>query len=89
MLRITCPFCGPRNESEFVHGGAAKSRRPEDPADVSDAAWVDYLTVPVNPMGPVRELWWHVRGCGRWITLSRDTVTHDILDEESDNDVRS
>jgi len=28
----------------------------------------------------VREKWWHGRGCGQWLELSRDTVTHDILD---------
>jgi heterotetrameric sarcosine oxidase delta subunit len=87
MLQITCPFCGPRNESEFVHGGPAKPRRPENVAGIGDAHWVDYLTVPVNPQGPLREKWWHLRGCGRWVTLTRDTVTHDII-EEGEHDRR-
>ena len=80
MLKITCPFCGPRNESEFVHGGPEKPRRPEDPAALGDADWIDHLTVPDNPMGPLREKWWHLRGCGQWVTITRDTVSHDILD---------
>ena len=80
MLKITCPFCGPRNESEFLHGGPAKPTRPEDPAGKSDADWVDYLTVPDNPLGPVREKWWHVRGCGKWFAITRNTVTHEIVE---------
>ena len=79
MLLISCPYCGERNESEFVHGGPARAPRPRDPAASDDATWVDYLTVPNNPLGPVDEKWWHVRGCGAWVTLRRDTVTHQFL----------
>lgn len=81
MLLITCPFCGPRNESEFQHGGPARVTRPENSKVMDDAQWVDYLTVTHNPMGPVNEKWWHVRGCGAWLTLTRDTITHRILSE--------
>ncbi len=78
MLLITCPFCGPRAETEFTYGGPAKPRRPEAPDEMSDTGWVDYLTVVPNPMGPVAERWQHAKGCGRWMILHRDTVTHDI-----------
>lgn len=87
MLLIPCPFCGPRNESEFMHGGPAKKPRPKDPDAVDAAEWVDYLTVPDNPMGPVAEKWWHVRGCGQWVTIWRDTVSHDIVDAGGEDDV--
>jgi len=79
MLLITCPFCGKRNESEFIHGGPVGSDRP-DPDAVSDAEWVEYLTVTPNPLGPVQEKWWHARGCGEWFTIWRDTRTHDIVE---------
>lgn len=79
MLTIHCPFCGPRNETEFSYGGPAAARRPDNPQDISDEAWVEILTVVPNPMGPVREKWWHGRGCGQWMVLSRDTVTHEII----------
>ena len=82
MLKIPCPFCGPRNETEFAHGGPLKARRPADASEVDDGAWVEYLTVPSNPLGPVRERWWHVRGCGLWFTLARDTRSHDLVDGE-------
>ncbi len=84
MLKIPCPFCGPRNETEFVHGGPLKERRPENTAEIDDGAWVEYLTVPHNPLGPVRERWWHVRGCGLWFTLTRDTRSHDLVDGEGE-----
>jgi heterotetrameric sarcosine oxidase delta subunit len=80
MLLIHCPFCGPRNESEFTYGGPALAARPSDPAALSDADWVDWLTVPPNPMGPVEERWWHARGCGAWLTICRHTVTHEITE---------
>lgn len=83
MLHIPCPFCGPRDESEFVNGGPARDRRPDDPGALDDAAWVDYLTVPPNPVGPVREHWWHAHGCGQWLTIERDTLTHAIGKEGS------
>jgi sarcosine oxidase subunit delta len=78
MLAIRCPWCGMRSESEFFNGGARKPRRP-DVADADHDAWVDRLTVSPNPKGPLAEKWWHQRGCGRWFTLTRDTVTHAIL----------
>jgi heterotetrameric sarcosine oxidase delta subunit len=87
MLEITCPFCGPRNEVEFVHGGPEKKRRPDSSSDMDDQQWVQYLTVSPNPLGPVAERWWHVRGCGGWFTIHRDTRTHDIVDEITDSEV--
>ncbi|UWQ90337.1 sarcosine oxidase subunit delta [Aliisedimentitalea scapharcae] len=79
MLKITCPFCGPRTESEFIFGGPVGADRP-DPNAVSDAQWVEYLTIVPNPLGPVQERWWHARGCGEWLTIWRDTRTHDIVE---------
>ena len=82
MLKIPCPFCGPRNETEFVHGGPAKAARPDNVSAMDDTTWIEYLTVPQNPLGPVEERWWHVRGCGSWFTIKRDTRSHDLIDEE-------
>ncbi|RBW53484.1 sarcosine oxidase subunit delta [Ruegeria sp. A3M17] len=79
MMNITCPFCGKRNESEFIHGGPVGAVRP-DPNAVSDEEWVEYLTVTPNPLGPVQEKWWHARGCGEWFSIWRDTRTHDIVE---------
>ena len=83
MLTITCPFCGPRSENEFIHGGPNKNRRPEDPSVYTDREWIEYLTVPANPVGPVSEKWWHVRGCGEWVIIERNTLTHEISPTDS------
>jgi methylglutamate dehydrogenase subunit B len=31
-----------------------------------------------NPAGVNRELWQHVRGCRRWLVVTRDTRSHAI-----------
>ena len=79
MLLINCPFCGMRSETEFTYGGPVVERRPDDPQLMLDEEWVEYLTVVPNPMGPVRERWWHSKGCNRWLVIERDTVTHEII----------
>lgn len=83
MLKIPCPFCGPRNETEFVHGGPLKNRRSDDPGAIEDSDWIEYLTVPKNPLGPVEERWCHIRGCGLWFTIVRDTRSHDLVEDDS------
>ncbi len=86
MLEITCPFCGPRDESEFVNGGPAREKRPEKPDKLTDSEWIDYLIVAPNPMGSVSEEWWHVMGCSQWFAITRDTVTHEIGAEATNSD---
>lgn len=78
MLQIPCPWCGPREESEFSYGGEAHIVRPKDPAALSDEAWADYLFNRKNPRGRHREQWVHTYGCRRWFNVERDTVTYVI-----------
>ena len=79
MLLIPCPWCGPRDESEFSCMGEAHIARPKDPDALSDAEWADYLYMRANPRGRHRERWVHALGCRRWFNVERDTHTHDIL----------
>ena len=79
MMLIPCPYCGPRNVTEFTYGGDADVKRPADPAAVSDAEWMAYLYLRENPRGPHDELWQHSAGCRRWIRVTRNTLTHDVL----------
>lgn len=76
MLRIPCPWCGTRDESEYTFGGEAHLSRP--PFDVSDDRWARYLFVRANTKGMHFERWCHSFGCGRWFNVARDTVTHAI-----------
>jgi heterotetrameric sarcosine oxidase delta subunit len=79
VLRIPCPWCGPREEDEFSYGGEAHIARPLDPAALSDGEWADYLFMRTNPMGRHRERWVHSHGCRRWFNVERDTTSHEII----------
>jgi len=78
MLRITCPWCGARDELEFRWGGEVALVRPRASEQVSDQAWADYLFYRDNPKGWVRERWLHAAGCRQWFVVVRNTVTHRI-----------
>jgi len=76
MLRLTCPYCGIRDEEEFRFGGQSHLARPE--LAVDDEVWADYLFNRANTKGIHFERWLHAFGCGRWFNLARDTVTHAV-----------
>ena len=78
MLLISCPWCGPREESEFSYGGEAHIVRPKDPDALSDLEWADYLFMRNNPSGRYLERWLHAVGCRRWFNAERDTVSYRI-----------
>lgn len=80
MLRITCPYCGLRDQDEFQFGGEAHIRRPADPSRASDAEWADYLFYRDNLKGLHHERWVHRFGCRQWFNVTRDTVTHEITE---------
>ncbi|MGW7548486.1 sarcosine oxidase subunit delta, partial [Streptomyces sp. NPDC054770] len=79
MLLIPCPWCGPRDETEFHYGGQAHVPYPEDPAALTDEEWARFLFFRDNPKGPFAERWSHAAGCRRWFNAVRDTSTNEIL----------
>ncbi len=79
MLIINCPYCGPRPELEFAHGGQAHVVRPADPSKASDEQWTEFLYLRKNTRGIFAERWRHVRGCGRFFNAIRDTTTDHFL----------
>ena len=78
MLLIECPWCGPRDESEFTYGGEAHVIRPENPDSATDEQWADYLFFRKNPRGDHLEQWYHAAGCRRWFNVQRDTLTYKV-----------
>ena len=78
MLLISCPWCGPRDESEYSYGGEAHIVRPLDPDALSDAQWADYVFHRTNPRGLHREQWNQSSGCRQWFYVVRDTVSYKI-----------
>jgi sarcosine oxidase, subunit delta len=78
MLRLSCPFCGARDEAEFRCGGQSHLARPGPHSQVSDEEWASYLYFRENPAGWHFERWVHAAGCRQWFNVARHTVTHEI-----------
>ncbi|WP_410599583.1 sarcosine oxidase subunit delta [Amycolatopsis sp. lyj-90] len=79
MQLIHCPWCGPREETEFHYGGQAGVVYPERPAELSDVDWAEYVFYRDNPDGAFAERWSHSAGCRRWFGAVRDTRTYRFL----------
>jgi heterotetrameric sarcosine oxidase delta subunit len=78
-MRLNCPVCGERDRREFYYGGdAVAMMRPVPDAGVGP--WDDYVHLRENPAGQTRDLWHHEAGCGAWLVVTRNTVTHAIKD---------
>lgn len=76
MLRIHCPWCGSRDETEFRYRGDATRARPA--ADAGPEVFAAYLYERDNPCGWHVEWWLHVFGCRRLLHVVRHTLTHEI-----------
>ncbi len=86
-MRLVCPNCGARDRREFYYmGDAVALARPA--ADAPIEAWDDYVHNRDNPDGVTRELWYHEAGCGAWIIVTRNTLTHEVLSCELAADVK-
>jgi sarcosine oxidase subunit delta len=78
MMLIECPYCGPRDETEFGYGGQAHVAYPEDPYALSDEEWARFLFYRENPKGAYAERWLHSAGCRKWFNAIRDTRTYEV-----------
>ena len=76
MLRIRCPWCGERDETEFRYRGDANLSRPA--TDAGLAAFTAYTYQRGNPRGWHLEWWLHVGGCRQLLKIVRHTVSHEI-----------
>ena len=82
MQIFSCPFCGPRDETEFLFGAEAGKTRPEPAAGVSAQGWAEYLHFGDNPKGLSREIWLHLT-CGEFFVMERDTASHAVTASHS------
>lgn len=86
-MRLPCPICGERDVREFYYQGAAVMlSRPAPEAGVQ--AWDDYLHLRDNPAGDLEELWSHDAGCGAWLKVVRNTLTHAVKGAELAREVK-
>jgi sarcosine oxidase subunit delta len=82
MQLFPCPFCGPRDETEFSFATEAGNARPVPAADVTAETWARYLHFAGNPKGATREVWLH-QTCGEFFVIERDTVSHVVGEGEA------
>ena len=80
-MRIPCPHCGERGSEEFSYLTAADRTRPATDASppASPEDWHNYVYLRDNPNGVHHEHWQHVHGCRRWLTVTRNIRSHEII----------
>jgi sarcosine oxidase subunit delta len=76
-MLINCPYCGPRDLSEFSYQGDGNRTRP-DPASTDQAEWNAYVYDRTNIAGDHNEIWQHAGGCRAHLRVTRNTLTHKI-----------
>ncbi len=79
MFLITCPYCGPRDQSEFHNGGEAHIARPKGPEALTDEEWAEFVFMRSNTKGVFAERWRHEAGCRKWFNALRNTATDEFL----------
>lgn len=87
-MRITCPLCGERDRREFYYKGHAVALERPAP-DAGEEAWDNYVYLRENPAGITQELWHHEGGCGAWVVVTRNTVTHEVIETRLASEARS
>ena len=75
MKLIPCPHCGNRAQAEFVYERSADSVVS---LDAEPAVAVAALFSRANLRGVEEEIWRHTHGCGSWMLIRRDRVSHAI-----------
>lgn len=76
-MLFTCPYCGPRDVSEYTYQGDGNRTRP-DPASTDQEAWNRYVYDRVNIVGEHNEIWQHSGGCRAHLAVTRSTQTHKV-----------
>jgi heterotetrameric sarcosine oxidase delta subunit len=84
---INHPILGPRDSQEFVYLGDASLIKRPDGLTALIEEFHNYTYLRDNPAGVHRELWYHEQGDRSWLVVTRNTVTHEILQVELARDV--
>ncbi len=87
-MLINHPLLGPRDAQEFYYwGDATLIERPDGMTEDAVERFHDYVHLRDNPAGLHRELWYHEFGDRSWLVVTRNTLTHEILNVELARDV--
>jgi sarcosine oxidase subunit delta len=85
---INHPHLGPRDAKEFtILGDASLIYRPDWQAGDADDAFYNYQYLRDNPAGLHRELWFHEQGDRSWLVVTRDTLTHAVVEVALASDI--
>ena len=77
-MRIACPYCGERSNDEFTVLGDATALMAR-PTTATLPAFDTYVHERFNPAGRHEELWYHNGGCRQWLSVTRDTRSHEVF----------
>ncbi|MEP6970679.1 MAG: sarcosine oxidase subunit delta [Betaproteobacteria bacterium] len=77
MQLFNCPFCGPRDQSEFTY---LREAAPIPALDAGVAAWQSFVYERDNPCGAHAEWWQHNHGCRQVLEIVRNTQSHEVLE---------
>ena len=72
---LTCPYCGPREVTDFGFGGELNPR-PKAAPSLRELGEYNYFRD--NVAGVQQEWWLHRSGCGEWFIAERDTRTNEV-----------
>lgn len=87
-MLINHPLLGLRDAQEFVYkGDASMLQRPDSTAEDALDRFTDYAYSRENPAGIHRELWYHEQGDRSWLVVTRNTLTHEIVDVQLASEV--
>lgn len=87
-MLIDHPLLGPRDAAEFVYlGDASLINRPDPESPTAGDDFHEYMHLRQNPAGVHRELWYHEQGDRSWLVVTRNTLTHAIVQVELARDV--
>ena len=87
-MLIDHPLLGPRDSAEFVVlGDSALMDRPTPTEDDLLHRFCEYLHLRYNVAGKHFELWYHEHGDHSWLVVTRNTLTHEVINVELARDV--
>ena len=72
---LTCPYCGPREVTDFGFCGELNPR-PKSAPSLRELGEYNYFRR--NVAGVQQEWWLHRSGCGEWFIAERNTLTNEV-----------
>jgi len=77
MQKLTCPWCGPRAQTEFEYYCDASVVDRNFTGETAGEA-IDRVFLRDDHIGFHQEVWQHVHGCRGWLRLERHNRSHDV-----------